>query len=138
MTQRRLTYLATLTAGLIAGFALKSCGPTPGPTPPPCRLIIVYESETLTPAQAEILTSKALHDYLDSTSLWYRIVDKDIDDENGMSPAALQTPIGACRGLALPRICTMRQDSTVETNLPLPQTVAETIDLIKLLAPAHP
>lgn len=115
-------------------------GPTPGPAPIPVagfRVLMLYEEEDKAkyPAsQLSVLTGRAVRDYLeskcvvgpDSKTREYRIWDKDVDasPESKHWQDALKRP-----RTALPWV--IISDGKTGFEGPLPQTIEETLTLLK-------
>lgn len=125
-------YIALLLAGLLVWSAMGKSGSilSPPPIPEPgLHVLIVEETEDrgkVPPSQANIFTSVALREYLDSKAKGWRIFDQDVDLR---LEAKLWQDAMARDRESLPWIVISNGKSGHEG--PLPETVAATIDLIK-------
>ncbi len=79
-------------------------GPTPpGPTPdPPKQMLWLEESEDRTPGQAEAITDPVSREALRRAGWYFRIIDRDVQDEAGRVPAELAVIIAEARKMGVP------------------------------------
>jgi hypothetical protein len=114
-------------------------GPGPGPTPVPggkLFVLVVTETKDQTPEQAAVLGSKAAIDLMAAKSWQWRVVDKDVVDENGKPPADIgkwitQAKTWAAAGNKLPCLLILDQQGAVLSQGPLPATEAAYLEVLK-------
>jgi len=132
---RRVPYLLTLVAGLVAGVALRSCAPWPPVPDAATKCVVVYESQDLTPEQAAILASATLRSYLETSPYWWRIVDQDVTDRTGQPPAPLRPYLDRARAKPLPWLMLADPHDSITYEGQLPASDTALIALLRQHAP---
>jgi hypothetical protein len=109
-------------------------GPSPAPTPVPVAqtlwITVIEESAQRTPAQAAVITSKAVADLVKAKSHHWRVADQNAKDESGAVPADLAGYIQHAAG-KLPYIALTDQAGKIIYEGALPATEAELVSLLK-------
>lgn len=105
--------------------------PNPPPLPkPPYRLIWIEESSDRTPEQAAAQNDRAIRDALTRAGWTLRVVDKDVKDEYGRTPADLKPFIDDAISRGLPRLYFVGSDGR-SVSLPAPANRDRFIQILR-------
>jgi len=125
-----------LAAAAIAA-ACAGCPTPPHPPPPaaPTRVVVIYESSNLDPADAATINSHELRAYLDAHGHWYRMADKDILNEFREKPPEILPYLDAADGHPLPWLLLADANHKITLGQHLPPSAAEVIALLQRKSP---
>jgi hypothetical protein len=113
--------------------------PDPKPKPEPYvgkwRILVVEETATAANNRGQFFTDEALMSFIRAKcSHRPRIVDQDVKDANGQSPADIAPWLSLAKGKALPQVFIVGGDGTVLLSGDLPKTPADFLKTLKGVA----
>lgn len=122
----------TAMAAILAG-----CNPTPKPPTPTivARVVIIYESSAIDPADMNTINSEPLRTYLTQHGYWYRFCDKNILDPHLEPPPEITPYLNAANGHPLPWLMFADAQDKINTATHLPPNPADIIALLQAHQP---
>ncbi|MFO7904520.1 MAG: hypothetical protein R6U98_17790 [Pirellulaceae bacterium] len=109
-------------------------GPGPDPPPPPTdveSVLILEETTDRTPAVGDIVTSQRLRDELAEKGIEFRVLDKDVMDQDGSQVPAVQSVLSELGDLRLPVLALFDGSGAVVSIEPLPADVDTILERIE-------